>query len=165
MLRRRLNATESRIYRLHPELLSLVASYLPRKTLVKATHVSHSWRAILISFPRLWTNLNFIYRKEALAFLERSKSTPISVFMAIPFGPDLDTAYDFLDQHAKRIERLTIAGISCHSWILLPPLPSLTEFEFSWDYPQPDGPAEWITLPTVTTLTVRGGDGDRKSVV
>ena len=159
VLRRRLNATESRIYRLQPELLSLVASNLPKKALVKVTHVSHRWRAILLSFSRLWTDLNFMYREKALVFLERSKSRPISVLLRFLLASDIDPANNFLVQHATRIEKLTIVGNGRHSRILLPSLPSLREFEFSWGSLRANDPTEWITLPTVTALAIRAGDG------
>ena len=156
MLRRRINASESRVYRLHPELLSLVASYLPREALIKATHVSHRWRTILLSSPRLWTDLNFFRREQLLPFLKRSKSAPISIFIAIPFVPDLETAYNFLAQHAKRIETLTIIGMGPHLPISLPPMPSLRELECVWDCPLANDPADRIILPAVTTFIVRG---------
>ena len=159
MLRRRLNVIESHIYRLHPELLSLVASHLPRESLVKATHVSHRWRATLLSFPTLWTDIHFANPQQMLVFLERSKSTPISI-LRVPLSPDPNAAYNFLAKHATRIETLVVIGSASSRQVLLPPMPSLRDFEFSGDYTlNDDFPAEWITLPTITTLAVRGGAG------
>ena len=70
--RRKMNERRSLIYRLFPEVLSLVAAHLPQKCLVRATHVSHRWRAILLSFPSLWSDLSLLCEEQALEFLKRS---------------------------------------------------------------------------------------------
>ena len=101
VLRRRINAYNSRSYRLYPEILSRAASYLPNDALVKATHVSYHWCSILLSSPRLWTLVNFLREKEALVFLKRSKSAPISGFMDVPYRPSHTTSIDLLNQHAR----------------------------------------------------------------
>ncbi|KAF9781176.1 hypothetical protein BJ322DRAFT_1079473 [Thelephora terrestris] len=158
MLRRRINAHESSIYRLHPELLSLAASHLPKQVLVKATHVSHRLRTIFLSFPRLWSEIGFYREKQASAFLERSKSTPIDVFMSFPHRPSNATATDFLNLHAARIKALTMTGVKDDISVLLPPMPSLKMFNLCWDRLRAeiaDG-MDKLTLPTVTTLSIRG---------
>ncbi|KAF9781151.1 hypothetical protein BJ322DRAFT_1079289 [Thelephora terrestris] len=134
MLRRRINAHESSIYRLHPELLSLAASHLPKQALVKATHVSYHLRTILLSVPRLWSDISLEKEKEAYMFLERSKSTPIDVSMSFPRQPSNATATDFLNRHAARIEALTMTSVR-------------DEIADGMDN---------LTLPTVTTLSIRG---------
>jgi len=128
LLRRRINAYESKIYRLHPEVLSLAASYLPREDLVKATHVSHSWRAVLLDFPSLWVDVDFGREEEALTFFKRSGSTPISVSMDVGYPNDFSVRGTFLMEHATRIESLVISGLEYfmrYGQTLLPPMVSL----------------------------------------
>lgn len=96
-------------------------------------------------------------------FLERSRSTPISVTIEGPYH-DLDhtTTVDLLNQHATRIETLTITAI-VHPICVLHPTPILRKLDLSLDRIQSlrtevDGQAGRLTFPTVTTLIVRGGD-------
>ncbi|KAF9781150.1 hypothetical protein BJ322DRAFT_255249 [Thelephora terrestris] len=158
MLRRRINACEPSVYRLHPELLSLAASHLSNKDLVTASQVSHRWRTTLLSFPRLWSDIDHVWGKRALTFLERSKSTPINLSMSIN-PPERANADDFLNRHAKRIETLTICVIPIRDPILLPLMPSLRKLDLAWcgtgirSLHGTDG----FIHPTVTTLIVRGG--------
>ena len=165
MLRRRINSSESAVYRLHPEVLSLVASYLPRETLIKATHVSHRWRAILLAFPNLWTDLNFRRGEEALVFLERSKSRPLSVsatllpyYSSKPF-----TGLTFLENHAAKIETFAISGLQLSALVHLSPLVSLRTLDISFGgtigyLPYTDDRTEAkLSLPSLTVLTLREG--------
>ena len=162
VLRRPINARESFVYHLPPELLSLAASYLPKTDLVKATHVSHRWRTILVSFPRLWSDICLPLGEGAITFLERSGSTPINVSMNIPHHDSgYATAANFLKQHATRIETLTIASLD-HVPMLLPPMPSLRKLDLFWDRirglcTETNDATDELAFPTVTTLTVRGG--------
>ena len=163
VLRRRINAYNSPIYRLYPEILSRVASHLPRNSLVDATHVSYNWRTTLISSPRLWTDISFICQKEAFAFLERSKSTPISVFMDIPQYISHATAIDFLNHHAARIEILIITSIRYPVRLLLPPMPNLKRLDLCWERihslsTEINGRTDRLIFPTLTTFIVWGSD-------
>ena len=79
-LRRMINRHSSLTHRLPCETLAMVASHLGNGTsLITATRVCHFWRTALLSSPRLWSNLTFVYEKRALAFLERSKSAPLRI--------------------------------------------------------------------------------------
>jgi hypothetical protein len=163
--RRRINALESQIYRLPPEILSVVASYLPKQALIKASHVSYHWRTVLLASPSLWADLNFHHKRELPAFLERSKSAPIHVAM------DKDctgsyAAFAFLKQHATRIETLVISGLEFSVRNSLPPMPNLRKLDIFFKSNGSRDPlhkiddranAKWI-LPAVTTLIVQGGD-------
>ena len=79
ILRRRINAGSSPIYRLPIESLAMVASYLDIGDLLIVIHVSWRWRAALFSFPTLWSNIRYGNDGKMLAMLEWSKSVPIRV--------------------------------------------------------------------------------------
>jgi len=66
------------------ESLALVATFLPReRDLINATAVCQQWRAILLSFPRLWCNASGS-SSELEAYLERSRSVPIQANLLRP---------------------------------------------------------------------------------
>ena len=83
MLRRRINSHESPVYRLHSELLSLIASRLAKDDLIKATHISYHWREVLLAHPSLWSTIEFSQyqsaSEQAATFFSRSKSATIHV--------------------------------------------------------------------------------------
>ena len=79
ILRRRINAGSSPIYRLPIESLAMVASHLDIGDLLIVIHVSWRWRAALFSFPTLWSNIRYGNDGKMLAMLEWSKSVPIHV--------------------------------------------------------------------------------------
>ena len=75
-----INHYESAIHRIPPEILASVAPHLgDDESLITATHVCHHWRMAFLSSPRLWSHLDLTNEERALVFLERSKSTPVSV--------------------------------------------------------------------------------------
>ena len=157
MLRRRINGHQSRIYRLHPEVLSHIASKLPRNALVKATHVSHHWRTVLLAFPSLWADVSFLYEEQAPVFAERSKSAPIYVTIA-PFRVLSPTEIKLLKHHATRIETLVIYGFNPRVWTLLPSM-RLRKLDIALDETGGSRHADAnLNLPTVTTLMVQGSD-------
>ena len=158
MLRRRINAHESPVYRLHPELLSLAASHLQNKYLFKAAQVSHRWRKTLLSFSSLWSDIHISWGRGHFTFLERSKSAPVNVFMGIPHYTSHAAATEFLNRHATKIETLTVVVHEDDIPRLLPPMPSLKKLDLSWDRTLSlRHRADEFTFPTVTTLTVRRG--------
>ena len=60
ILRRHINPLESPLYRLPPDLFPEVASHLTSDAdLVNVTHVSYHLRNILLSFPSVWSHLDF----------------------------------------------------------------------------------------------------------
>ena len=87
-LRRQINARSSPIYRLPPESLAMVASHLDVDNLFAAAHVSCRWRTTLLSFPSLWSNVQYRNDKETLAMLEWSKSAPLHVSVESGYPPE-----------------------------------------------------------------------------
>ena len=145
MLRRRINLHDSSIYRLHPELLSLIASHLGTDDLVKMTHVSYHWRTGLLSNPCLWSTLNFANTERALTFLTRSKSATIRVFLpgTPPDDPLLldllgippsSLPLELLNRSAGRIATLEVNDYASQKELLLRTMPSLRTLQF---YPNP----------------------------
>ena len=153
MLRRRINSHESTIYRLHPELLSLIASHLTTNNLIKVTHVSYRWRAVLLSYPSLWATLDFAHLGRALTFLTRSKSASICVFLQrIP--PNTPLPLELLDQPAERITRLYVGDYASQKELLLRTMPSLRTLGF---YPDPSDDLNKtirLSFPALKTLFV-----------
>ena len=157
MLRRRINPHESLIYRLHPELLSLVATHLVTDDLVKATHVSYHWRAVLLSYPSLWSTLDFTHTERALAFLTRSKPAPVRVFLRrIP--PNTSPPLELLDQPAERITTLTVNDYVSQKELLLRTVPSLRTLQFCSDHSNALSGATTLLFPALKTLFVERVD-------
>lgn len=160
MLRRRINSHESPIYRLHPELLSLIASYLVPDDLVEASHISYHWRTVLLSYPSLWTTLDFTHPERALTFLARSKSAPIRAFLQW-IRPNAPLPIELLDQPAERIVTLSVGDYPSQKELLLRTMPSLRTLEFHPDpYDIPLDEFETIRwhFPALRTLSVQGID-------
>jgi len=136
MLRRRINPQESPVYRLHPELLSLIASRLGTDDLVRASHISYHWRTVLLSYPSLWATIDFTHLDRALTFLTRSKSAPIHAFLPqIP--PTTPLPLGSLDRFAHRIATLSVGNYVSQKELLPRTIPSLRTLEFSPDSSHP----------------------------
>ncbi|KAF9648213.1 hypothetical protein BDM02DRAFT_3115682 [Thelephora ganbajun] len=124
LLRRRINSHESPNYRLYPELLLLIASRLTTDDLVKASHISYHWRAVLLVFPSLWSTLDLTHPNRAFAFLTRSKSAKIHVFF--PRLPrNTSFPLESLEQSAERIATLQVVDYLSQKELLLRTMPSL----------------------------------------
>ena len=82
-----------------------------KKTLVKLTHVCHSWRVALVSNPSFWTRIDFPNIDKISTYIERSKSSPLSVIIRSenPFPSEIT-------KHVNRIECLAI--IDCENQLL-----------------------------------------------
>ena len=157
MLRRQINPHESSVYRLHPELLSLMASHLATDDLIKATHVSYHWRSVLLSDPSLWTTLDFAHIERALTFLTRSKSASIFVSLQrIPSNTPLPL--ELLGQSAERITRLYVDDYASQKELLLRSVSSLRTLEFYPDDSDELNETTRLTFPSLKTLFV--GDID-----
>jgi len=87
-------------------MLVMVTSHLKDDaSLVTATHVCHLWRTTLLSSPRLWSHLDFAKEECALAFLERSKSAPLSVDLMSTEEPS-EIVGEMLRKTAARVTML-----------------------------------------------------------
>jgi hypothetical protein len=148
------------IHFLYPDLLSLVASQPPARSLIDATHVSRFWRQVLLSTPSLWSDLRFLREEAAFELLERSGSTPISVLIATPESQSRDAALDLIQQHAKRLATLIITGTESDILMPLPRSPSLKKLDISCfdDFDSEQMLQDAYTFDSLTTLVVRGGD-------
>lgn len=129
MLRRHINPLESPLYSLPQDLLPEVASHLASETdLINATHVSHHFRSALLSYPSLWSHLDFQDEMTARMFFERSGQTLLHVDMDRDITRTVDILTE-LRQQSKRIETLKLR----HWWVqkkfLSEPLPSLRRLE------------------------------------
>jgi len=153
VLRRHINPLQSPTYRLPSELLPLVASHLGSDTdLVRATHISHHWRDTLRSYPSLWSYLDFEDTGRALAFLEKSKSTPLHVIMVD--DSRVFPSVEPLFPHTTRIATLVLFDCAPQRELLLQPTPSLRRLQiFGAGEPPVDG-ATLLSLPSVTSLAL-----------
>jgi len=153
MLRRHINPLQSPTYCLPSELLPLVASNLENDTdLVRATHVSHHWRNTLYSHPTLWSHLDFEDTGRALAFLEKSKSTPLHVTLV--GDSRVSPSVGPLRPHTTRIMTLILFDCAPQRELLSQPMPSLRRLEIiGADEPPVDGTIS-LSLPSVTSLAL-----------
>ena len=156
VLRRRINSHESPIYRLHPELLALVASRLTRDDLVKATHISYHWRMILLDHSSLWSTLDFSRRPGwAAVFFTRSRLATIHVSLPIlsSIAPD---SLKSLKQSAERIATLGVGNYESQKELLLrvtPSLKTLSLYSRHTDSLLREGVS--LHFPVLETLSIR----------
>ena len=112
-------------HRLPSEILAAVASHLEDdKSLIAATYVCHFWRSALISSPRLWCHLTFENERRTVAFLERSKSAPVSVDLRGNSDPS-ETVRESLMGITNRLTALRGAHVPFLDELLVKPLPML----------------------------------------
>ena len=132
LLRRRINALGSPIYRLPHELLLEVSSCLTSEAdLINATHVSHQLRNILLACPRLWSHLDLDKEEMAHAFFERSKQALLSV--STPSHGDMCSEFEYrLFEQLERIAALNLRRHPTPHW-LSHRLPSLRRLKISYD--------------------------------
>lgn len=158
LLLRQRNERESLIYPLPTELLWLVASHLPKESLINATHVSHQLRATLLSDPGLWIGHDFSCIEEAFEFLKRSKLGLITVFADNSSCPYHSTRIDLSNKHTGEIETFTFK----RSLRRLPMPPSMMLGVSCRDRRRMfSGPGDVYNFDGLTTLVARGGEGFR----
>ena len=130
LLRRHINSRKPPIYRLHPELLSAVASHIESESdLVCATRISSRWRDALHSHSSLWAHLDFEYIGRALAFLKRSKSAALHVNLS--GDGETSPSIEPLLPHTARIVTLGSVDRKDQKKLLSQPMPSLRRLEIS----------------------------------
>ncbi|KAI9056861.1 hypothetical protein FKP32DRAFT_1417877 [Trametes sanguinea] len=91
------------------ELLIEIFGHLRRAAgfngdLVAATHVCRHWREVAIRAPELWTAVKLDNVPAAMAFLVRSQSLPISVFVGEPPQDILPDVAHALEPHLHRVQ-------------------------------------------------------------
>jgi len=148
MLRRHINPLESPLYGLPQDLFPEVASHLTSETdLVNATHVSHHLRTALLSYPSLWSQLDFEHEMRARAFFERSGQTSLHVDMAMDITRTVGSLAE-LRQQSKRIATLKLRHWWAQKKFLSEPLPALKRLGiFSEHHYYDDGwDEEWDTV-------------------
>jgi len=145
MLRRHINPLESPLYRLPPDLLPEVASHLTDESdIVNATHVSYHLRSALLSYPSLWSHLDFEHEMRTRAFFERSGRTPLHINMVRDVTRTVDSLAE-LRQRSKRIATLKLRHWSIQKKFLSEPLPSLKRLEIFFEYYDDDWDEGWDT--------------------
>jgi len=153
-LRQMINHHNSWTHRLPPEIIATVASHLEHDaSLVVATHVCHLWRTTLLSSPRIWSHLDFEYEERALAFLERSKSAPLTVNLIYADGPS-EIVSELLNEIAIRVTTLWARHGPFLDELLARPTPILEVLEVT----TVSNPMKPTHLPSLRSLTIHGFD-------
>ena len=95
------------INRIPPEILSLIPDYFPDygQASIALTHVCRSWREIFISCSSLWTYLDLKNIDKTRTFIQRSKSSPLSVYASSLYDDTyLEDALSLVIPHIPRLE-------------------------------------------------------------
>ena len=103
------------INRIPPEVLSFIPDYRGNdkngtdQDLIALTHVCRSWRDTIISRSSLWTRLDFKNAEKTHTYIQRSKLSPLEVYLKTD-GDNayLDSALFLVTPHTCRIRSLTI---------------------------------------------------------
>ena len=112
------------INRIPPEIFSLIPDYCEYddddddddedegdadQDLITLTHVCHGWRDIFISRSSLWTQLDFENVDRTRTYIQRSKSSPLEVYLEKDEDSTyLDDAFLLVTPHIHRIKSITI---------------------------------------------------------
>jgi len=101
------------INRIPPEVLLLIPDYYDDDTdqgLIALTHVCRGWRDMFISRSSLWTQLDCMDFDKTRTYIQRSKSSPLEIFLEMYEDDDtyLDDAFLLVTPHIHRIKSLTI---------------------------------------------------------
>ena len=171
VLRRHINPLDSPLYHLPSDLFPEIVSHLSSETdLINATHISYHLRNTLLSYPNLWSHIDFEHELRARTFLERSGQTPLHIDMGED-GPYIACSLAELRQQSRRIAMLKLPYWPVQKGFLSEPLPSLRRLEVvsnsdrgydrgdGWDtfYAPVWGPMEKTTswsFPSLTSLIV-----------
>ena len=101
------------VNRIPPEVLSLIPDYSDygqaHQDLIALTHVCRRWRDILISRPSLWTLLEFLDVDRTRTYIERSRTSPLDIFLEQEYGRTyLDDAFSLVIPHVNWVKILQI---------------------------------------------------------
>ncbi|KAL1658836.1 hypothetical protein GGF50DRAFT_66494 [Schizophyllum commune] len=145
------------VYRLPPEILCRIFDFLiprypdflpslskafgPEETPVhhdyRATHVCMFWRNSALGCSRLWSSVVLTSTKPTIAYVERARTTPLTVFYEESLHKDWAAVvlHDILENHTSRIECLHIDAFWAYarifSAVLASPMPSLRSLSLS----------------------------------
>jgi len=120
------------INRIPPEVLSLILNYCDKddkdRDLIALTHVCHGWRDMFISRSSLWTQLDFMNDDKTRTYIQRSKSSPLEIYLeSSEENPYLDDTFFLVIPHHFRLKSLTIRAddlpeaigiLDCHAPLL-----------------------------------------------
>ena len=185
------------VNRIPPEVFSTIPDYwsdedTADKNLITVTHVCRGWRDLFISSSSLWTQLDCTHAEKTRIYIERSKSSPLDVYVwgdnKIPFPSD---TFLLTIPHLSRLRSLSIFGSSDDLAGIINrhlhcPAPSLEKLKISFtSAPRPiEGTAfdgdlsslrelrlsgvltslSWVNLPNLTTFYFRNVPSDKVSV-
>ena len=101
------------VNRIPPEILSLTPDYYDEddvdQGLITLTHVCRSWRDAFISRSSLWTRLDFTNVDKTRAYIHRSKSFPLEIYLEKNQNNSyLDDAFFLVIPHIHRVKSLVI---------------------------------------------------------
>lgn len=144
------------INKIAPVVLSLVPDYFDEydvdRHLVTLTHVCRRWRDTFISRPSLWSRLDFTNSDKTLAYLRRSRSSPLEFNMKRPYNQ-----YDLFHlavPHLPRLKSLAIDESHCLMVFQHFPLhaPLLEKLEISNDHPEDSATDEKLVDVDLSSL-------------
>ena len=115
------------------------------------SHVSHHWRTVLLSYPIVWSTINFAHRERAFTFLTRSKSASIHVFLDRA-PQNIPLPLELLNQSAERITTLSLGNYTSQKELLLQTAPSLKTLLF--DCGEVLNETTTLSFPILETLLV-----------
>ena len=129
VLRRHINPLDSPLYHLPSDLFPEIVSHLSSETdLINVTHISYHLRNTLLSYPNLWSHIDFEHELRARTFLERSGQTPLHIDMSGD-GPYIACSLAELRQQSRRIATLKLPSWPVQKKFLSELLPSLRRLE------------------------------------
>ena len=154
------------INKLPNEVLALIPCWFgdPRereKIVVTLTHVCRAWRRTFISCASLWTNFYCTDTHKTRVYLERSKSSPINLWLKREKGPIPDDPFLELAPHViGRLQRLDVESTSDHlqtiTQHLVQPAPLLKSLTINC--------STLIGFEPIPILTTKLFDGDLSSL-
>ena len=102
------------INRIPPEVLSLIPDYYEDdgedQDLIALTHVCHGWRDIFTSRSSLWTQLAFPNIDSTRTYIQRSKSSPLEIWLDDSQDETYLEASSLIIPHIHRLKHLSISG-------------------------------------------------------
>ena len=102
------------VNRIPPEIISLTLDYYDEggtdQDLIALTHVCRGWRNMFISRPSLWTHLDFTNVDKTRTYVQRSRSSPLEIYLERDQDDTHDDALLLVAPHIRRLRSLTVRG-------------------------------------------------------